>query len=512
MPEPGVYSVRRVRQGLKDFLIGKGFVLVAGFLSAVMIVRFMTVADYAVYATLIGVQVFLVTLASFGLDRAITRFIPDAMQIGDSTGLAILIKVFTLWRVAGTISVLAVTVLGTHWLAQVLHADNHMAEMHLMWLYTALFIFMQHLTRTLQAMMAQSIVKWGLFSESLFRVVLLTSLIILSSEAVALWDVLVILCFSATMSILVMGIALLKLLRDMLVGAKGGVSSSHDLIVFCRENYFQSLLLLPGEAASLRILGAHFLTPAAMAAFGFFQTLTGTFRRNLPVQLMLDLIEPVMMASYSRDKDFRRLNHMTNSVLKLNLFVLSPLLAWLTFNAGGVTHLLTGGKYVELSWMLPVMVVGLMYESHWIVLRTVTNALDESAFLVKAGIWSSLGLALTVVALLSPFESKVVILVLGVVLVLMVRNAYVVGKLRHERRPYTLDWLGMFKFFSVAYFSSLLSELFIAVLGLPDLAWLSSGLLTLAIYLVAIRLFRPFNQEEAVLLLKVNRRFKLLVG
>lgn len=510
-PLPSHYSAKRVRRGLKDFLLGKGFALLASLVTAVLLVRAMPVQDYAIYATLIGLQLILIASANLGLDRAITRYFPQARQANDASTLVGLVRKFFRWRMTGIVVVLGLASAATPWLAEVFHAEGHETGFYLMWLYTALFGLSKISTRMLQSLMKQRAVKWAIFTESGLRLALLAAWLI-HTGALTVEQALVVFCMAASAGVVMLEYALwsevnaLKCAPDV-----ARISIEHDEVLhFSRQNYFQELLLLPGQPSSLRLIGAYFLAPAAMAAFGFFQGFTGNFRRNLPVQVLLDFTEPVIMAAYFRDKSFERLNRMAGSVLKVNLFLLAPLLTWLVIEAGSVTALLTGGKYVEQAWMLPVMVVGLMYESHWIVLRTVVNAVDRPDILVKAGMSSTVVLLLIVAAMLASSQVQAGALVLGSVAILAWRNGHVVWRVRKAKHDYRLDWLGFGKLLLAAALAAVCGMAVVWITNAGVLSWMATGAVMLITYPLLARVLRPFGEDERALLLKVHRKFGLL--
>ena len=506
------YSGERVRAGLQDFLMGRGFGFVMGFATAILLVRAMPVAEYAVYVTLIGMQMILLTLASLGINRVITRFIPEAKQANATRALVWLVNWLFRWRLM-TLAVVALCAsIFTQWFAKTLNVEGHIVGFYLMWLFTILFGLGRFSICILQALMLQRVVKWATFTESSIRLFLLFVWLIYAGGTLSLEEALVVMCLAAFTNVMVLEISLWREVRAI----KHSLSSidfnfsTAEIFRFSINNYFQELLLLPSESSSMRLLGAYFLNPTAMAAFGFFQTVTGTFKRNLPAQMLLDFIEPVMTAAYLKERNFKLLNRMTGSVFKINLLLLAPLLAWITFESQSVTAILTGGKYVEHAWMLPIMVIGLVYESHWIVLRTIVNAVDKSAMLVRVGASSALCFAFIFVIMLSVKETHTAVLVFGAVLILTWQNVYAVLMLRRLGFFYTLDWVGFWKLLMVAALATIIAVCVTTLIDINAVSWLLTGIITLPIYLFFVRSVKPFGMDEQILLLRINRHFRYL--
>src|SRR5689334_2695258 len=110
MPE-SPYSKENVRKGILHYLLGRGMAGAAGFATVILLVRYMDVQDYAGYTALTGLIVLSGIIAGLGLDRAISRYIPEGRMHHAATDLGRFIWSMSLVRLAvalGTCLLIAV--------------------------------------------------------------------------------------------------------------------------------------------------------------------------------------------------------------------------------------------------------------------------------------------------------------------------------------------------------------------------------------------------------------------
>jgi O-antigen/teichoic acid export membrane protein len=83
MTERDPYQGRHVRRGIRQFLSGKLIQAVASVMVMLITVRVMEVAQYALYITALSLAIFLGTVSILGLDRVLTRYVPEGRHQGD---------------------------------------------------------------------------------------------------------------------------------------------------------------------------------------------------------------------------------------------------------------------------------------------------------------------------------------------------------------------------------------------------------------------------------------------
>ena len=71
------YTLESAQLGALHYLMGRGAAGVAGFLTVILLVRFMDVQNYATYTALSGLVALCGVLASLGIERVISRYVPE---------------------------------------------------------------------------------------------------------------------------------------------------------------------------------------------------------------------------------------------------------------------------------------------------------------------------------------------------------------------------------------------------------------------------------------------------
>ena len=72
------YSKESVRLGILHYLLGRGMAGLAGFATIILLVRYMDVQSYAGFTALTGLIAMSGIFAGLGLERAISRYVPEA--------------------------------------------------------------------------------------------------------------------------------------------------------------------------------------------------------------------------------------------------------------------------------------------------------------------------------------------------------------------------------------------------------------------------------------------------
>jgi O-antigen/teichoic acid export membrane protein len=507
-----LYGFDQIRRGLIQIVLGRGITVVFGIAASLILVRFMPVKDYAVFATLAGLQIFLVVIASLGLDRIITRFVPEARLNNDTHSLARLIWELLVWRIGGLLVVIIPMMVMTPHILVLLNAEGYELAFEGIWLCTLLFGLSQHVMRSLHSIMEQVAVKWAQLCEFLPRVLIISGWVLMNGSSIGVTEAVWIIAACTGLGLLVQITFLRCVLGNLGQGKIGKQAPYSEIFRMGRNNYMQTMLSLPSEPPSLRLVGACFLDAPAMAAYGFFQTVTSAVRRNLPVQLLLDIFEPAIIARYAQTGNFRELNSMTNSMLKINAYFIFPAIGWLLVAGGSMVSILTGGKYVDSAWVLIILMGALLYESHWIVLRTAANAVGQFDVLVKGGLCALIGMAGMVVILAWQLEYSLIILTLGILGILFLQNLMAVWQMRHAGYIYVLDGSGMTRLALAAAIASGFAWITrLALSPEPLLLVLLTSVVMALTYILIVRKIRIFEESERDMIGRMCKVFKKFV-
>ena len=72
------YDHENLRHGAFHYLMGRGAAGIAGFLTVLLLVRFMDLHNYAAYTALSGLVAICGVIAGLGMERVVARYVPEA--------------------------------------------------------------------------------------------------------------------------------------------------------------------------------------------------------------------------------------------------------------------------------------------------------------------------------------------------------------------------------------------------------------------------------------------------
>lgn len=491
-----LYGKAAVRASLLHFFFGKALNAVVSLLTLVMLARWLAPADYGVYIALLAMQATLLAVSSLGVETTAERFLPELrMRHADSELLgfvaasmlirlgSLLLLAIIVWFAAGSITALV-------GLGQYLAVFKS-------WLWvvvlTGLFSFgvvlleaMLHQRHAQQCMSFYVLAKLMLLGLAYqYLTVQISTLVYIELIATAL-------------------AALVSLWFLLYHFSASGLSRGWQIVRDNRQrmgrfafyNYVAQLVFQFFNAEVMKILVTRLLGVLQSARYGFAYSLADTVQRYLPAVLLLRLIKPVFVSRYTKTGDFAQLNEMARIILKLNLLVLAPIIAFAAVFGGDLLSMLSKGKYPDAHWIF-VSVLGLLIlTSHQLVLSLLANTLEKNAMQLYAGLISTIAFpcALVLVPTLGALGAVAASAVGGVVY-----NTFATFYLRRAGFNYQPDLRGAGVFL-------------VAGLVVYGLAWWLNSLLTgwvgLAAvllvgsitYLAIVRMLSAFSHEERELL------------
>ena len=506
---PNPYSARSVRRGLIQFMSGRIYTGLVQFALIALYVRFMTVEDYAAYTTYSNLGAMAASLTLLGLERAAMRYYPEARLSGSVTGLGQLVRTLMLVR----LSMVSTAVVGIVVLSvPLLHLLQLDAYHDTLWISMLLLVGLS-ITRyqriALQSLMLQRALTIGLVVATTTRLLVVLAVIGYFDLMTAAWG-LGAMALGEWLQAALQWRAYRGHMRELAASqasAKDAWRPAYrEIGRYALVNGYSSLLRQLSSKSALLLIGATYLPASMLAAFGFFQALGERVRPYLPVFLGRTLIEPVAMAHYLRERDFKTFNRVMSVALKLNLLVIAPLLCWLASAGTPALGAFTGGKFMEFTWVLLIIVFALVSTSHLALLELTANAVAQSALLAKSATLAAL-LALGFLGLTQPWAGVFGLAVTGLTATLT-GNGFIVWRLRKAGFDYRLDYRGTVRIAVNAVAGALLGVGASWLMGPShavggSMAALGVGLLTFALLGL---LNRPFNEAEWGILLRLLPR------
>lgn len=512
MSRSSTYSLSNVRTAIGHYLLGRGAAAIAGFASAILLVRHMDVPSYAAYIAFFGVAGIAGLLSSLGLERVITRFVPEGKLFHEMATLRRFVS-----RLLGIqlIAALFVAVLlAVAWRPVVSLFDFVTVDdvPPALLLYVVAAALAANLSTALQALLCQklltrvTVIQWGA------RLGWILMLALHGEGNISLAQALWIMAIPELVLVFTLAVALGWNLRSpepnntsSLTPPTDGWPNRSEVTALAGHSFGFNLLASPPQGYFMRTIVAATLPAETVAAFGFFSNLIDRIRAYLPMQLMYNLVEPVLVARYLEDKDEQALTRNIGLMYKANLLIIVMALLFLAIGGQAAVSLLTAGKYVDQTWILSLLVVQIALGSHVLAIQLLVNVLKKNKLLsLSAAIALGVMLAFLALALAGKQATLVLFGTLAYSLAMNATAYLLVARSHIVYRPPLMDAA---KVVAIGLGLALLANFAVPVLGIPNNRHTEILLAVAASLLLAVITMksRYANEQEVGMLQRLLR-------
>lgn len=494
------YTHDNARRGALHYLMGRGVAGIAGFLTIILLVRYMDLVNYAAYTAMSGLVAICGVLAGLGMERVVSRFVPEGRLHQSVDRLARFIWITGLVRLMAAL--LLVILLYVCWPL----VDDFLAVSDFGTFSIALACFIvaevmfQHFSSVLQSLVMQKTLTQLLIIQWAGRLLMIAGFVLMKSGMDwedAMW------VFAIPELLGVAGFAVVtsRHLRSLPDPEPAGMSGKpwplwSSVCDISIHNYGFTLLAAPPQGYFMKLLTAAYLPVEIVAAYGFFISIAEKARQYIPLHFFYGLLEPMMIASYLKDHDFESLSQRCQLLYKSNLLIMVPAIAWVAVAGDAIVSIMTGGKFQEFSWILVIVMIQLTIGSHAVLLQLILNALDKSRLLVQASLVAlpvMLGCMLMAIILSSDW------LIVSPIVFSLVMNLFIVIQLAVAGYSYQPSWKMLVRIIA----SGILGFFAIKLLGFTisfERSWMATATLTLigvtSVYVAAIWLCRAIERSE----------------
>jgi O-antigen/teichoic acid export membrane protein len=434
------YNQENLRHGAFHYLMGRGAAGAAGFLTVLLLVRFMDLHNYAAYTALSGIAAMCGVLAGLGMERVVSRYVPDARLHHSVADLSRFIWITSAVRLLAAL--LVVALLFAFWPL----VDQFLAVTEFKGFSVGLACFIsaetmfQHFSSVLQSLVMQKTLTRLLVIQWAGRLLLIAAVVFIKS-GIDWHDALWIFAIPELLGVIAFVVVIKQHLHN-LHAEHNELSSGRwpqwgQVARIGLHNFGFTLLAAPPQGYFMKVLTAAYLPVEVVAAYGFFLSVAEKARQYIPLHFFYGLLEPMMIAGYLKDRDFSALSYRCQLLYKSNLLLMVPAIAWVAVAGDPIVGLMTGGKFQGLSWILVLVMVQLTIGSHVVLLQLLLNSLEKSKILFTASLVALPGLLLAMAV--SIVTSPIWLLCTPIVFSL-VMNLYIVFHLARSRHPYKPSW------------------------------------------------------------------------
>jgi|GEM_PF-5057902 len=492
------YSVRRVRGSLIYLSLGRVFTAIASLFTVFIVVRLLSVEAYAEFATYIGLSLTVALLSAGGLDRILPKFLPFLKEKGAERELKswsfrlLFVRITILALVFVPIVAFEATL--RDWLSL---SDITLAVTGFL-VYSAIQNICIFIMLNLQALLRQRETMIGLSIQSYSRVLMLFLVWVLEID-VGVGEIMVIyaisVCCELAYTLPVLWITLNR--HSNLSEAKAPMLQGKQIWRLAWPNYLNSLLLIALSPGIIRLVGAHYLPIAEVAALGFALSVYGITYRFSPGQFLMGIIEPSLNAKHARDGRFQTVSEHAATVIKMSCFILFPAVAWLFFSGEPLINLVSSGKFGHITWVLAVFTFMVVLDTINQMLLVQVNVTGRGHILVEAGLLVNLLMLIPFVGLLTVGLPG---LVFGLILVKFFRLSYVHFRLGTTGHTPVLPWGSYARMAAFGALSAWLASEASVYFQQGLVAATAAAVLTGLVYLGLCFFWKPFGGPERALI------------
>jgi O-antigen/teichoic acid export membrane protein len=350
-----LYNASQARRSLIDTLKFRAISQIATVLGYAILVRGMPKSDFGVFNLLYSFIPVLGTIASFGLEQILRRYQPEYLRQGNVAGAVALVRFVASARFAANVVFIGVLLLTWNYFAPTFHLGPY----RIPFAYIAILLILHFQAQILILSLASHMLhRFSVGSTTALSIGKLIGYgVMLYFGSFTLNHAI----FADTAAYALVYLFLRQIYRrrcvpkDLPVRYQLPSDERKRMFRYGLFNNFNDAgtLLLGGAADNFFI--AAFIDPISVGIYAFYGRLNEMAINVLPVRLFDNIIQPLFFSVKPADAD-QRLRQFFTFLLDINFILLWPMLAFAVVYHAEIVQVIFGGKFVEYSWLLPLIV------------------------------------------------------------------------------------------------------------------------------------------------------------
>jgi O-antigen/teichoic acid export membrane protein len=349
-----IYDRSKARRSLFDTIAYRLASQIATVLGYIVLVRAMRKEDFGVLSLLYSFIPLVGTVVSLGLEQTLRRFQPEYLRLGDSAAAAWLVKRVAFLRLFANCVVLSAVLLAWNHVAWHFGLGPYRTQFAIFCGLVLLYFQCQILQLTMAAHMMHRYSVGSVAMLSYGKLIWYSALA--AAGALTLRNAI----FADTLAYITIYVFLrIMYHRQCASTTTAGVYrptpvERKRLLRYGLFNNFNDAgtFLLESRIDSFFIAG--FMNAVSVGIYSFYLRLTEMSINVLPGRLFDNVIQPMFFAVKPAEANWRVPQYFT-FLLNMNLLLLWPILAFSVAYHAEIVRVLFGGKFIEQSWLLCVI-------------------------------------------------------------------------------------------------------------------------------------------------------------
>jgi len=350
-----VYSREKARRSVFNTIGYRAISQLATIVGYVVLVRVLSEQSFGIYSVLYSFIPVVSTVASLGLELTLKRFQPEYLRSGDAAAAAWLTRVVMLARLTSNALIIALILLAWNFVAPYFQLTAYRADFALF----SVLVLLHFQGRILEFALASHMLhRYGVGSTVLLAVVKLAAYGVLAAmHALTLRSAIL----SDTLAYACAYVFLWGAYRFNAPGSrapttyKPPAAERKRLWRYALFNNFNDAgsILLYVQTDNFFI--AALLNPIAVGAYAFYTRINAMVSNVTPIKLFENVLQPLFFA-VAPEQAHERLPRYLTLLLNCGLAAQLPIVAYATVFHREIVGLLLGGKFLEVSWLMPVII------------------------------------------------------------------------------------------------------------------------------------------------------------
>jgi O-antigen/teichoic acid export membrane protein len=350
-----LYSREKARRSLIDTVAFRAISQVATVFGYVVMVRSMPEGDFGVFNLLYAFIPVVSTIASLGLEQTLRRYQPEYLRAGNTAAAAWLVRFVASARFGTNVICLGLMLLAWNYFAPLFKLAEYRSEFALF----SILILLHFQAGILQLALGSRM----LHRYAVGSTVVLSIAKLVGYGAFAWFDTLTLERAVLTDTI---GYALAYALMRFNYHAKAAPklegrfrpdwAERKRMLRYGLLNNFNDLGTFALSTKLDQFFVAAFIDPIAVGIYAFYSRLNGMVINLLPVHLFGNVIQPMFFAMPPNQADERAPRYFS-LLINMNLLIQWPVLAFTAVYHAEFIDVVFGGRFIQYSWLLPIVVL-----------------------------------------------------------------------------------------------------------------------------------------------------------
>lgn len=263
---------------------------------------------------------------------------------------------------------------------------------------------------------------------------------------------------------------------------------------FAANSYGNEVLRMSGSGYAVMSAAPNLLATAALAPYGFCQTLFAQLNRFLPAHLFSGLYRPKLVAQYTKTRSFEVLNRQLVTILKISNYMLAMSIAVFFAYGREILDWLSKGKYGDAHHLMILFMLLMLVDNHRQVLMALCNTIERVDILRRASMVMPLVVPLAFAMVFIGLDAYG--LALSLILPELVCIGLIIFQLRRSGFVLRFGARGQARIAAASLVTIIAGFLIEASLPASPV-WTVAGMaITALVFVATARLLRPMNEQE----------------